>query len=328
MTGYLRKTKEVAKLRVGCSWLLSLFTWGFLWEGQRYHKIWARVRGWVQLLAFSWAPGIWRGNRLQSLWEEFATTAAFWFSAAFSYHERSSARMSGWCTGTLLTPDLTEGPFTIYPGARGEIPGSPSSFPLQVSLSWPCRGVGQPPPSPAVLLPQLWVFCYCSHAPLPAGTAQSSSYSCGVADTSRLPFQDFAGPCRSSLLLPGSCRSPGLTAEGERRLGLGLSSGCCCLFALLFIHILVKNCYSFSNIFAWKPPNFKFTKIRREGGHNLHSKGASHFPWQTPIFQTKTVSSYTGTKKKTPYFLHGDIRLGGSSYLAAFSFLYSPRYQM
>lgn len=82
------------------------------------------------------------------------------FPAPFSCHEWSSASESSQFTGTLLTPNLTnKGLFTICWGASGKIPGSPSPFPLQVSL------LGSYSPAPALLLPLLWVFYYCSHVP-------------------------------------------------------------------------------------------------------------------------------------------------------------------
>lgn len=57
-----------------------------------------------------------------------------------------------------------------------------------------------------------------------------------------------------------------------------------CIYVCVSIYIfLVKTCYSFFVIFAWKPTNFKVSKNLEGGVFFLFQQG-SHLPWQTCVF--------------------------------------------
>lgn len=78
MTGYLRKTNEAAKLRGGVQLATLSLDLGVP-PGRAEITRYGLGEGIGWLPAFPCALGIWRGNRLQSLWGEFSTTAGFCF---------------------------------------------------------------------------------------------------------------------------------------------------------------------------------------------------------------------------------------------------------
>lgn len=105
MTGYLRKTKEVAKLRGEVQLAtLSLYLGVPLGRAEISQGL-----GWEKGLGA--APGFllcsWHleGKQAAVAVGRICYYCGILFSAAFSYHEWSSACRSGRCTGTPLTPD-------------------------------------------------------------------------------------------------------------------------------------------------------------------------------------------------------------------------------
>lgn len=77
-------------------------------------------KGWVELLAFSCALGIGKGNSLQSLWEKSATTAGFCFSPSptMSRVLLIRAAIALGCYKQLTS--LNKGHFSVYPDALGK----------------------------------------------------------------------------------------------------------------------------------------------------------------------------------------------------------------
>lgn len=125
----------------GYSWLLSLFTWGFLWEG-RGTTSWAEGAGCsCQLSLVLSALGEDRGcdgcgDNLPPLQGSVSCCL---------YRECSSAPKSGPFTRALLTPDLTKGLLTICLGTSGKTLESPSPFsPPRELLSAMFRNWGAP----------------------------------------------------------------------------------------------------------------------------------------------------------------------------------------
>lgn len=198
MTGYLRKTKEVAKLRGEVQLAtLSLYLGVPLGRAEISQGL-----GWEKGLGA--APGFllcsWHleGKQAAVAVGRICYYCGILFSAAFSYHEWSSACRSGRCTGTPLTPDKKR-ILHHLPGCLRGNPGiSEPPSPSMEASPCPVREPGSHWPTPALLLPLLWGFCCCTTQPLPAGTPL-----CGSSYSHRIY---------------------------------------CCLFALLSIHVLVKNC--------------------------------------------------------------------------------------
>lgn len=123
-------------------------------------------------------------------------------SLAVFYHEWSSARKSGYCTGTLLTPYFTKKrDFSLSPwvpwGKNPRIPSPPFPALLVAGLSLPCTC--------HLFATALGFAALQLCTPCPARMPCSSSYSCRVRYISSTPLGFFSHSCPSACCFPESC---------------------------------------------------------------------------------------------------------------------------
>lgn len=150
-------------------------------------------KGWMELLAFSCALGIGKGNSLQSLWEKSATTAGFCFLPSPTMTRVLLIRAAIALGPYKQLTSLNKGHFSICPDALGKSWDLWAPSPSKGASAGCVQEPGSHCPAPLSYCQCSEFFATAATHPWPAGTPQPQSFwhiSFTIPEfCSSLPFQ-------------------------------------------------------------------------------------------------------------------------------------------